>query len=291
MTPNKSVLITFFIAMLMLSPLVIFAQDIESDRPDKTDSPNTLEKGKFQIETGVEYSLLKFNGFDETGLEAEFKIKTFTIPTTLLRYGLAKNVEIRFGFDFDRQSNVSGNNVEYYNTGSLSLNPPTIGAKYFIYKGEGIIPDVGVIGTFKIPNVGDELKKVKHFTPELALAFSNEINNKLSVGYNLGVEWSDDLEEKDFFYSVSFGMELTPKLGSFAEIYGNIPKSGGLSDQNIDGGLTYKLKNNIQYLALKLGIVTGRDLAQACRDHYSKPIAFSLWMLCEIAIAACDLAE
>ena len=47
----------------------------------------------------------------------------------------------------------------------------------------------------------------------------------------------------------------------------------------------------LQGLASKLGIVTGRDLAQACRDHYSKPVGFFLWLACEIAIAACDLAE
>lgn len=47
----------------------------------------------------------------------------------------------------------------------------------------------------------------------------------------------------------------------------------------------------LQSLALKLGIVTGRDLAQACRDHYSKPVSFALWVGCEIAISACDLAE
>jgi len=47
----------------------------------------------------------------------------------------------------------------------------------------------------------------------------------------------------------------------------------------------------LQYLALKLGIVTGRDLAQACRDHYSRRVTLFLWVLCEIAIAACDLAE
>ncbi|MDR7001323.1 Nramp family divalent metal transporter [Neobacillus niacini] len=47
----------------------------------------------------------------------------------------------------------------------------------------------------------------------------------------------------------------------------------------------------LQALAGKLGIVTGRDLAQACRDHYSKPVAMGLWILCELAIAACDLAE
>ena len=47
----------------------------------------------------------------------------------------------------------------------------------------------------------------------------------------------------------------------------------------------------LQGLACKLGIVTGRDLAQACRDHYSRPTSIALWIGCEIAIAACDLAE
>jgi manganese transport protein len=47
----------------------------------------------------------------------------------------------------------------------------------------------------------------------------------------------------------------------------------------------------LQGLASKLGIVTGRDLAQACRDHYSKPAVWALWVICELAIAACDLAE
>jgi len=47
----------------------------------------------------------------------------------------------------------------------------------------------------------------------------------------------------------------------------------------------------LQALSLRLGIATGRDLAQACRDHYSRPVSFVLWLLCELAIAACDLAE
>ena len=47
----------------------------------------------------------------------------------------------------------------------------------------------------------------------------------------------------------------------------------------------------LQHLCVKLGIATGRDLAQACRDHYSRPVVWFLWVLCELAIAACDLAE
>src|SRR3989442_4288252 len=47
----------------------------------------------------------------------------------------------------------------------------------------------------------------------------------------------------------------------------------------------------LQALAARLGIASGRDLAQVCRDAYSPATTIFLWLLCEIAIAACDLAE
>ncbi len=47
----------------------------------------------------------------------------------------------------------------------------------------------------------------------------------------------------------------------------------------------------LQTLCVRLGLATGRDLAQACRDYYKKPVSIVLWFLCEIAIIACDLAE
>lgn len=47
----------------------------------------------------------------------------------------------------------------------------------------------------------------------------------------------------------------------------------------------------LQVLCAKLGLVTGKDLAMACRDYYSRPVAMVLWLLCELAIIACDLAE
>ena len=47
----------------------------------------------------------------------------------------------------------------------------------------------------------------------------------------------------------------------------------------------------LQSLAIKLGVATEQDLAQACREHYSRPVNFALWVFAEIAIAACDLAE
>ena len=47
----------------------------------------------------------------------------------------------------------------------------------------------------------------------------------------------------------------------------------------------------LQVLCAKLGLVTGKDLAMACRDYYKRPAAIAMWVLCELAIIACDLAE
>src|SRR6185437_8171562 len=47
----------------------------------------------------------------------------------------------------------------------------------------------------------------------------------------------------------------------------------------------------LQALAARLGIATGRDLAQACRESYPRPVSIALWLVCELAIIACDLAE
>src|SRR2546422_10805943 len=47
----------------------------------------------------------------------------------------------------------------------------------------------------------------------------------------------------------------------------------------------------LQTLSARLGIIRGLDLAQACRERYPRPVSLALWVLCEIAIGACDLAE
>lgn len=47
----------------------------------------------------------------------------------------------------------------------------------------------------------------------------------------------------------------------------------------------------LQTLCLRLGLVSGKDLAQSCRERYSKPVSVALWLLCELAIIACDIAE
>jgi manganese transport protein len=108
--------------------------------------------------------------------------------------------------------------------------------------------------TVKVPKTGSVFKKILAFAgPGLMVA----------VGYMDPGNWATDLAG-----GAKFGYTLISVIliANFLAIF-------------------------LQYLALKLGIATGRDLAQACRDNFSKPLVYFLWLSCEIAIAACDLAE
>jgi manganese transport protein len=111
-----------------------------------------------------------------------------------------------------------------------------------------------VFSTIRVPPTASVWRKLLAFTgPGLLVA----------VGYMDPGNWATDLEGGAKFGYMLLSMVLVSNLMAIL----------------------------LQHLALKLGIVTGRDLAQACRDHYSRPVSFCLWILCELAIVACDLAE
>jgi manganese transport protein len=122
----------------------------------------------------------------------------------------------------------------------------------------------------------------------------------------LGSQSDDSLPEVFRTVAIPRGSRFWTKLGAFSGP-GYLVAVGYMDPGNwatdLAGGsqfgytlLSVILLSNImaiilQALSAKLGIVTGRDLAQACRDHYSRPINFALWGACELAIIACDLAE
>ena len=103
--------IRFTYISLLLSTGVIFAQDdikssksltpLVTDRPDATEASSTVGKGVFQIESGGLYE-----SFEENSIQLE----NYTYNTTLLRYGLLDNVELRLGWDFvEGTTKVNGN--------------------------------------------------------------------------------------------------------------------------------------------------------------------------------------
>src|SRR6195256_413026 len=120
-----------------------------------------------------------------------------------------------------------------------------------------------VIATKSLPEVYKSIPITKHYSFwQKALAFAGP-GYLVAVGYMDPGNWATDLAGGAKFGYTLLSVILISNLMAIL----------------------------LQGLAARLGIVTGRDLAQACRDHYTRPTVISLWVLCEIAIAACDLAE
>jgi manganese transport protein len=148
-----------------------------------------------------------------------------------------------------------------FSSGRLTIEPPTE------HRPEATPPD-GVDRGWRRSRVAPSLQEVYRTVPVGAgffrklLAFAGP-GYLVAVGYMDPGNWATDLAGGSQFGYTLLSVVLVSNLIAVL----------------------------LQGLASKLGIVTGRDLAQACRDHYPRPVAIALWVLCEIAIAACDLAE
>src|SRR5438094_4901013 len=103
----------------------------------------------------------------------------------------------------------------------------------------------------------------------------NSLFSTIKCSHQLSVLWSLDLSLSLFFFFSS--------RRRHTRSYGDWSSDVCSSDLILISNLMAIL---LQTLSARLGIVTGRDLAQACRDHYPRPIVWALWILCEIAIAA-----
>ena len=113
---------------------------IVTDRPDQTESPTLIPKGLFQVETGFMYESIS----DET-----IESKTTTFNTTLLRYGLLDNLELRLGVDVSETNNKIRNTNFENNVSGLS--PLYVGFKIGITEEKGILPEIGFLGGAFLP--------------------------------------------------------------------------------------------------------------------------------------------
>ena len=216
---------TLLFIMIALS-LGLKAQKIVTDRPDQTESSSTVPLKSLQIESGV------LVGNYENGL-----IKQVLIPSTLLRYGLTKNIELRFVQQFENLKNDAISQDDF------GISDLEIGAKIQLLKKEDINTEIAFLSHLIMPTGSNGLTNDKFGTVN-KLAISHELNDKLGLGYNVGY---DNMGEGngDLTYSVALGIGLGEKFGTYIELYG---EHAEFSDwgSNLDSGLTYLIKDNLQ---------------------------------------------
>ncbi|MCP4975833.1 MAG: transporter [Maribacter sp.] len=263
----KIILASFILTgLLFVSSLTVRAQqqndqqlDMITDRPDATESPNVVPKGFLQVETGAYHE-----SFEESGLKTDRNI----LNTTLFRYGLLDNLELRLGWDFIDETNYI-NNIKSDNRLS-GFSPLLLGMKVSITKEKNCWPEIGLIGQLQLPfTAGDDFKP-KTTGSNFIFAFSHTLNDKSNLSYNLGAEWGDESSEMGYIYSTSYGYSISERFGAYIEVYGNI---GEISNSNhfFDTGVTYLLKSNIQ-----LDATIGRSIDQGQDILLSAGVSFRI---------------
>ncbi len=205
-----------------------------TDRPDQTESSSTVTKNTLQIETGFIFENYKND-------QVEFE--NLGLGTTLLRYGVWDNFELRLG-SYYQQSKAKS---DYFNTDTTQsgMGPILAGFKVYVVEEKGIRPEIAILADLTLNSVGKLSYRPSYTYSTIKVSASHTLSNFFSLGYNLGIASDGENPNSFFVYSLVVGMSLAERLGGFAEIYGTSPE-GGYPNTRIDGGLTYLIRNNLQ---------------------------------------------
>jgi len=231
--------------LLLFSSYIGFSQEtepIQADRPDQTETPSLVPTGMFQAETGF-----TFQKNDRTS-------KTNSLPSTLWKYGVNENFELRLITEF-----IS----ETINNETISgLNPILIGCKIKVSEEKGFWPKTSFIGHVLIPKMASSNFKADYYAPEFRFVMQHSLSEKISFSYNLGAEWNGFTPELSFIYTIASGYSFTDKLGSYIEIFGFAPQKE-LANHSFDGGITYLINNNFM-----LDLSSGFGITKNAPDYY-----------------------
>ena len=229
---------------LVVTPVHVFSQisPIITDRPDQTESPFTVPAKHFQAETGFIFE------------HANDHERSFVYPTILFKYGLTDNFELRL------VTNVTSTRTEGETVSGL--NPVEVGFKVNLLKEKGIIPTTSFIGHLSIPAFATDKLKATYYAPSFRFTMQHTLASKLSLGYNLGVEFDGETAEPEFIYTLTTDYIITDKLSTYIELYGFAPQKSK-ADHRFDGGFAFLLQNNIL-----VDLSGGFGITQNAPDYY-----------------------
>jgi len=205
-----------------------------TDRPDATESPSTVPVKSLQVESGGFYTSVEENGF---------KTEVYGYNTTLLRYGVLKNLEFRLGWNFE-ETRFELKDQEFSNKLS-GFSPLLAGVKVAIAEENGFMPQIGLLGHLYLPFTASSDYRPKNTGADFRFSFANTLSEKSTIAYNLGAQWLDDNGELSYVYTLVYGYSITEKWGAYAEVYGDLPENNR-SNHYWDAGFTYLLHPRLQ---------------------------------------------
>jgi hypothetical protein len=205
---------------------------IVPDRPGQTNPPNIVLVGTVQLETGFSR---------ESDKTDEILTTNFLYNTSLIRIGLLENCELRFIFEY------AGTKVDSpaQSTTINGFNPISLGTKLAVCPEKGIIPQTSLNVSVALPYFGRQEFRPDYLAPSFIFLMQNTLNDRYTLGYNLGLQWDGNQPHATAVYSISLSMNVVDNVGIFAELYGfSMEKSR--SDYRSDVGCTYLVTTNVQ---------------------------------------------
>ncbi|UCD48844.1 MAG: transporter [Phycisphaerales bacterium] len=227
--------------------------ELVTDRPDQTESSETVRPGFIQFEFGWTHSE------DDEGLDAT----SDSLPETLIRLGVTNDLELRFGFDGYVWEDTDGVGTDE------GAGDTEIGVKWKLWEETGRRPQAAILAGTSLPT-GQARISSERFDPSIRLACSHTLTETMSLGYNLVGLWTTEEDERGdrdttafLAYSIVLGIALSEQVGTFVEFFGDAPTHSGKPANSFDAGLTYLLANNLQ-----LDLLGGVGLSEAADDWF-----------------------
>ena len=246
---NRLRSIFLFLIASVLSLNLSFGQDLNeheelvTDRPDLTESSRAVPVKTLQVETGVSYTSDIKSGIEES---------VFGYGETLIRYGLLQGMELRLAFDYSVISTAYPyNNILLTERG---ISPLAFGTKVNLSRQQGWIPEMALLVHIHVPLFKSDFQ-TDYAIPEIILAASHRVSANISIGYNIGIDWSGNNAFPGKFYSLVGGFGLSERVGIYIESSGRF---GENEFQNIiDGGITFLILPRVQYdLSAGIGVTS-----------------------------------
>jgi len=223
---NLNNYIIVFGVLMLVSNLNAVGQDIspiQTDRPDQTETPFTVPKNHFQMENGFSYE------------QTDDNTRSFTIPSTLFKYGLNDHFEI--GLITELATIKSFTKI-------TGLSPVTFRIKDKIADENGILPTTSIICYMTIADLASDNLKAKYLAPAFKFTMQHTLSKKFSLGYNLGVQWDGESPYHVYIYTLTTDYFISDKIGIFAEVFGFATKNSK-ADNRLNTGLIFLLRHNV----------------------------------------------
>lgn len=160
---------------------------------------------------------------------------TVTLNSTILRYGIFENVELRLGTDFQLFNDRSP---------AIGVAPLYFGTKIKLFDGTDLLPSIGVLAELQSPHLGSKDLLPSHLAPSLYLLFQHDWENGLWLCYNVGEDWDGDTAEPTTFLGVAVGYGLTDNLGIYWDFHNYLHSEG--NQYMTELGVTWLVNRRLQ---------------------------------------------